>query len=363
MTTPSVANIASSMPPSAAGRAGARQAEASGNPFQQMLSEEIAGKGQAGNSQADRTDTQTSAAADKTNTPAAGDASKNQAAADKDESDTETATLSPELAAMIAGLLQRQSGTGEAAPAEVDTEAADPLALLGKALGRQDGEKDAQADLSESGDSKLNAARDRTAAQADADLDLQAALSRQGTADVAGEEGAPTEFSSTLQQLNQAAQAGAARNAQAVPHHIAPRVGSSGWDQAIAQRVSWMVSGAEQSASLTLNPPELGPLQVVLNVSNSHANATFVAPHAEVRQALEAALPKLREMLGEAGIQLDQASVNQGTPQQQGDFARSSGQGQGSHAGGREGESALADEPPPARRVIAGGNGLVDTFA
>ncbi|MEN3367583.1 MAG: flagellar hook-length control protein FliK, partial [Burkholderiales bacterium] len=36
---------------------------------------------------------------------------------------------------------------------------------------------------------------------------------------------------------------------------IAPRVGSNGWDQAVAQKVVWMVAGEQQSASLTLNPP------------------------------------------------------------------------------------------------------------
>src|SRR5690606_20583662 len=164
--------------------------------------------------------------------------------------------------------------------------------------------------------------------------------------DTAGEEAPSTEFSTTLNQLNQASQAGAARNAQAAaPHVIAPRVGAQGWDQAIAQRVTWMVSGAEQSASLTLNPPELGPLQVVVNVSNSQANATFISAHAEVRQALEAALPKLREMLGEAGIQLDQASVNQGNPQQQGEFAQSRGQSSGAQANGVAGNDGL---PEPA---------------
>jgi flagellar hook-length control protein FliK len=32
-----------------------------------------------------------------------------------------------------------------------------------------------------------------------------------------------------------------------------------------------MVGSEEQTASLTLNPPDLGPLQVVLSVSNDQA--------------------------------------------------------------------------------------------
>ncbi|HJV88498.1 MAG TPA: flagellar hook-length control protein FliK [Noviherbaspirillum sp.] len=98
---------------------------------------------------------------------------------------------------------------------------------------------------------------------------------------------------------------------------LSPRVGTPAWDQALGQKIVWMVAGDQQSASLTLNPPDLGPLQVVLNVTNSQADATFIAAQPEVRQALEAAMPKLRDMLGEAGIQLGQATVNSGSANQQ----------------------------------------------
>jgi len=106
----------------------------------------------------------------------------------------------------------------------------------------------------------------------------------------------------------------------AAPSHdrLAPQVGTPAWNDAFAQKVTWMVAGEQQSASLTLNPPDLGPLQVVLNVTNSHANATFIAAQPEVRQALEAAMPRLRDMLSDAGIQLGQANVSSGSPGQQG---------------------------------------------
>ena len=366
MTTPSVSNVASSAPPSSANRASSRQAESAGNPFQQMLSDEMAGKPQGdamqGELNASRSASSTSSE------KASGSADKSQADAGKEDS-ADAPALSPELAAMIASLLQRQAAmNGAAQAAEGDAQAADPLALLAKGGGRQKGDAQTGLDgLADLADPRLAAAAERavqsaasTGMKKEVELDLQALLGKQ--ADTAGNDGAATEFSSTLQQLSQAAQAGKSGTAQPpATAHIAPRVGTQAWDQAIGQRVVWMASGAEQSASLTLNPPELGPLQVVLNVSNSQANATFVAPHAEVRQALEAAMPKLREMLGEAGIQLGDASVSQGTPQQQGEFARSGGQG-GSHAGHSDDNEPLTMEPAVARRVTAAGNGLVDTF-
>lgn len=146
----------------------------------------------------------------------------------------------------------------------------------------------------------------------------------------------------------------------AAPEALAPQVGTPAWDQAVGQKVVWMVSGAQQSASLTLNPPELGPMQIVLNVSNSQANATFVAAQPEVRQALEATLPRLREMLEGAGIQLGQTNINAGTPNQGGQFEQN-GKPSSSHFG----RDQQGDQPATVVRqqAIRQGLGMVDTFA
>jgi flagellar hook-length control protein FliK len=123
-----------------------------------------------------------------------------------------------------------------------------------------------------------------------------------------------------------------------------------------------MVAGAEQSASLTLNPPDLGPLQVVLNISNSTANATFVAAQPEVRQALEAAMPRLRDMLGDAGIQLGQATVSSGMQQNQDNTqAQASQRGLGS-AGHARGDVADTQIHVSRGRAVSAGSGLIDTF-
>lgn len=140
---------------------------------------------------------------------------------------------------------------------------------------------------------------------------------------------------------------------------IAPNVGAPGWNQALGQKVVWMVQGAQQSATLTLNPPDLGPLQIVLNVSNNSATAEFTAAQPEVRQALETAMPRLRDMLNDAGIQLSHANVSAGMPNHQ----------QGT-PGGRQGanRSAAADDgdadsaPAVREQAITAGQGLVDTF-
>ena len=93
--------------------------------------------------------------------------------------------------------------------------------------------------------------------------------------------------------------------------------GKAGWDQAISQKVVWMVGAVEQTATLTLNPPDLGPLQVVINVRNDMADTTFISDNAEVRQALQDGMANLREKMAESGIQLGQTNVNSGGRSQQ----------------------------------------------
>jgi flagellar hook-length control protein FliK len=166
----------------------------------------------------------------------------------------------------------------------------------------------------------------------------------------------------TMQPVQQAGLHALQQQVANTVEKLTPRVGTPAWDQALGQKVVWMVAGEQQSASLTLNPPDLGPLQVVLNVSNSQANATFIAAQPEVRQALEAALPKLREMLGEAGIQLGQASVNSGTPNQQGGFEQQGSQTARGHGQHGNRDATINDAQVRVSRVqpASSGLGLVD---
>jgi flagellar hook-length control protein FliK len=142
---------------------------------------------------------------------------------------------------------------------------------------------------------------------------------------------------------------------------LSPHVGTPAWDQALGQKIVWMVAGSQQSASLTLNPPDLGPLQVVLNVSNEQASATFISAQPEVRQAIEAALPKLREMMGEAGIQLGQTNINAGSGSQQDSSGEQNRPSPSSFAHGK----SLVDTPTTT--AVPSGTktrqGLVNTFA
>lgn len=156
-----------------------------------------------------------------------------------------------------------------------------------------------------------------------------------------------------------AAMPNAVQAAAANTNLIAPPLGSKGWDQAISQKVVWMVGGMEQSATLTLNPPDLGPLQVVIHVHNDLADTTFVSDNPEVRQALQDSIGTLRGMLGNAGIQLGDTNISAGHQAQQ-QFQQASRQAS-ANSGQQQNGRALPVDTPAVRAY--GGNGLVDTFA
>jgi flagellar hook-length control protein FliK len=142
--------------------------------------------------------------------------------------------------------------------------------------------------------------------------------------------------------------------------HTAP--GKSGWDQAISQKVLWMAGeGGVQSATLTLNPPDLGPLQVVIHVNNDMVEAQFMSDNADVRQALQDGLANLRDKMQEAGIQLGQTNVSAGGQAQQ-EFAQTA---QGQRAQRMTGgDASSASETVTTRPAnVRSANGLVDTFA
>lgn len=152
--------------------------------------------------------------------------------------------------------------------------------------------------------------------------------------------------------------------AGAAGERIAARVGTPAWDNQVGQKIVWMAAGEEHSASLTLNPPDLGPLQVVLSVTNDQASVTFSSNQLEVRQALENALPRLREMMGESGIALGNATVNAGMPDQRQAQGGEQPRGGAGGSGRFDGGGAIAEPAlrPGARTTIIGERG-VDTFA
>lgn len=91
--------------------------------------------------------------------------------------------------------------------------------------------------------------------------------------------------------------------------------GQAGWRDELGQKLTWMVSNTRQQAELVLNPPQLGRIEVTLVLDGDKASANFFSPHANVREALENSLVRLREVLAEAGVTLGQTNVGEDSRQ------------------------------------------------
>lgn len=92
---------------------------------------------------------------------------------------------------------------------------------------------------------------------------------------------------------------------------IGPAPGQAAWGEAVGQRVLWMVSNKHQVAELRLNPPDLGPVEVKVRNDDDGLRLTFAAGNAAVREALEAAAPRLREMFQAEGLNLANVDIGQ----------------------------------------------------
>jgi flagellar hook-length control protein FliK len=87
----------------------------------------------------------------------------------------------------------------------------------------------------------------------------------------------------------------------------------------MSSRVVWMAKEGVQQAELRLTPANMGPVEVRLHVQNDQASVTFLAQHAATRDALEQALPRLRDSFAESGLELANAEVGEQQHQQQDD--------------------------------------------
>jgi flagellar hook-length control protein FliK len=193
---------------------------------------------------------------------------------------------------------------------------------------------------------------DRTAGRTELKVALREAFTSASTAQ-------PN--TAALASMQSAAVSSSAATQQTVPLVINTPVSQNRWGDEFSQKITWLASShQDQTAELHLNPPQLGPLDVVIKVSGDQATALFTSPHAAVREAIEQALPKLRDMLADNGITLGNTSVNDQTPREQ---DRSGTQRTPTLNGNDPGDVRLAGNSAVRVSPITRHNGIVDTFA
>ena len=126
--------------------------------------------------------------------------------------------------------------------------------------------------------------------------------------------------------------------------------------QQIAEKIRWMVNGRQSMAEIRLDPPEMGSMQIRLNVSGDSASVSFVVQSQQAKEALNEAMPRLRDMFSEQGLDLGESFVSQQNSGEAGDGEFADRQG------GGFGESAEDEAKSQETHVVRPANGLIDDY-
>ena len=130
------------------------------------------------------------------------------------------------------------------------------------------------------------------------------------------------------------------------------------WAPALGNRIVTMVADNIQQAEIHLDPPELGSLEIKLQVSQEQTTIQVQAQSPQVRDVLEANAQRLRDALAEQGLELAGFDVSQ----QQSE----SGDGDGSQSGGSSSDGEQMAHDAVVEEVatqVSAHDGLLDTFA
>lgn len=139
-------------------------------------------------------------------------------------------------------------------------------------------------------------------------------------------------------------------------------VGTAGFASALGDRLTWMVKDGQTQAQLKLNPEQLGPIVVDIQMQGAMAHVSFTAAHDATRAAIESSMPQLASALQSEGLSLGGANVQAQTQQdarpRSDDTAPS---GTGRSASGADAQTAVSAAVPRARSARA--NGVLDLYA
>ncbi|EAS64000.1 flagellar hook-length control protein FliK [Photobacterium angustum] len=102
----------------------------------------------------------------------------------------------------------------------------------------------------------------------------------------------------------------------------------------VSERINMMMAKNLKQIDIRLDPPELGKIQIKLALNQDQASVQFTVNNSQTRDMVEQAMPRLREMMQQQGLQLAQGSVQQDSSSQ---FAQQFSQ---QHSGGQSSGTA-----------------------
>jgi hypothetical protein len=135
---------------------------------------------------------------------------------------------------------------------------------------------------------------------------------------------------------------------------------SAEWGSGLGERVSVMLNQKQHLATIRLDPPTLGKMDIQIQVKDDVTNVTINTQHAHTRDMVDSASHRLREILQDAGYQNVNVDVSHQSDQQKND---SQFMGNSDSNGGLDtGVTSRADELPMTTKITLP-DSLVDFFA
>lgn len=125
----------------------------------------------------------------------------------------------------------------------------------------------------------------------------------------------------------------------------------------LSERIQMMSQGDIKHATIRLDPPELGALDIKVTVHNDQTQVQITSPNPQVREALESQSVRLREILEQQGLNLSNLDVRD-QPSSNGN----AGSGDGNGRGGADGDDDGQDPEAPVAAASSRPMGLVDHF-
>ncbi|TNC88585.1 MAG: hypothetical protein CSH49_11030 [Alcanivorax sp.] len=165
-----------------------------------------------------------------------------------------------------------------------------------------------------------------------------------------------TPFQRSLEQVGRSS----ATTAKPFATPIQTPMQSREWGNEVGQRLMMMVSSKLNSAQIQLTPRDMGPIDVKVSVQQDQANVVFTSHAAPTRDALEQALPRLRELMEQNGVALGDVDVRDQNAQESHDRR---GQDHRSGSGSEQEADAVAQTEAATEGETQHAVGLVDYYA
>ena len=234
---------------------------------------------------------------------------------------------------------------------------------------RANGPTGSGRDSADSGQACLAAAADASAQRSEADALIESASAEAKTS--RNPDALPTPIDANAATPSAAASfaasvaSAAQRPAEAMAVAISTPVTAPDFSQVLGVQLSVLAKDGIQHAELHLNPADMGPVSVQIELNGTQAHIDFGADVAATRHAIEAGLPELASALRDAGFTLSGGGVSQhsrgGSEPGGGGDSRRNGRGDAAIGSARDAGSDAGAAPTTLRRNVV--LGRLDLYA